>query len=144
MTAIAPVITIDGKQLQVKAPCAKQWRKHCNGICWIPARYTAYWRWRHCTTMSISPLKMRWCPLASHLDDAFRLNGRQHGVITEGEDVSGEIRTQEVANAASGVAAFPHACVKRYSPPTRIPRSAGFNRRWTRYAKGPWSSRMRR
>ncbi len=46
-------------------------------------------------------------PLASHLDVRFVSTNGNLEVILEGEDVSGEIRTQEVANAASRVAAFP-------------------------------------
>lgn len=45
-------------------------------------------------------------PLASHLDVRFVSTNGNLEVILE-EDVSGEIRTQEVANAASQVAAFP-------------------------------------
>jgi cytidylate kinase len=51
-------------------------------------------------------------PLAAHLDVRFVSTDGNLEVILEGEDVSGEIRTQEVANAASKVAAFP-AFVKR-------------------------------
>ena len=43
-------------------------------------------------------------PLASHLDVRFVSTNGNLEVILEGEDVSGEIRTQEVANAASQVA----------------------------------------
>ncbi|QCT20747.1 (d)CMP kinase [Jejubacter calystegiae] len=46
-------------------------------------------------------------PLAAHLDVRFVAEEEELQVILEGEDVSGEIRTQEVANAASQVAAFP-------------------------------------
>jgi len=46
-------------------------------------------------------------PLAAHLDVRFISTNGNLEVILEGEDVSGEIRTQEVANAASQVAAFP-------------------------------------
>ena len=46
-------------------------------------------------------------PLAAHLDVRFVSTDGNLEVILEGEDVSGEIRTQEVANAASQVAAFP-------------------------------------
>ncbi|SQI25869.1 cytidylate kinase [Salmonella enterica subsp. arizonae] len=72
MTAIAPVITIDGPSGAGKGTLCKamaealQWHLLDSG-----AIYTAYWRWRHCITMSISPLKMRWWPLASHLDVRF-------------------------------------------------------------------------
>jgi cytidylate kinase len=51
-------------------------------------------------------------PLAAHLDVRFVSTDGNLEVILEGEDVSGEIRTQEVANAASQVAAF-LACVRR-------------------------------
>jgi cytidylate kinase len=46
-------------------------------------------------------------PLAAHLDVRFISTDGNLEVVLEGEDVSGEIRTQEVANAASKVAAFP-------------------------------------
>ena len=80
--------------VQGKAPCVRLWRKRCNGICWTRVQFIAYWHWRHYITMLMLHRKMRWCRW--HLE-----------VILEGEDVSGEIRTQEVANAASQVAAFP-------------------------------------
>ncbi|MCC4263815.1 (d)CMP kinase [Oceanimonas baumannii] len=46
-------------------------------------------------------------PLAAHLDVQFPTAGGEIRVILEGEDVSRDIRTQEVADAASKVAAFP-------------------------------------
>ncbi|MDU6110211.1 MAG: (d)CMP kinase, partial [Klebsiella pneumoniae] len=46
-------------------------------------------------------------PLAAHLDVRFISTDGNLEVVLEGEDVSSEIRTQEVANAASKVAAFP-------------------------------------
>ncbi|WKE63974.1 (d)CMP kinase [Gallaecimonas kandeliae] len=46
-------------------------------------------------------------PLAAHLDVQFEPGEGQVKVILEGEDVTSAIRTQEVANAASKVAAFP-------------------------------------
>lgn len=52
-------------------------------------------------------------PLASHLDVRFVSTDGNLEVILEGEDVSGEIRTQEVANAASRWQ-HSHACVKRF------------------------------
>lgn len=45
--------------------------------------------------------------LAAHLDVRFISTDGNLEVVLEGEDVSSEIRTQEVANAASKVAAFP-------------------------------------
>lgn len=44
--------------------------------------------------------------LAAHLDVRFISTDGNLEVVLEGEDVSSEIRTQEVANAASKVAAF--------------------------------------
>ncbi|MFO6285122.1 (d)CMP kinase, partial [Pseudomonas aeruginosa] len=46
-------------------------------------------------------------PLAAHLDVRFISTDGNLEVVLEGEDVSSEIRTQEVANAASKVAAIP-------------------------------------
>ncbi|WP_107852514.1 (d)CMP kinase [Oceanimonas marisflavi] len=46
-------------------------------------------------------------PLAAHLDVQFPTASGEIRVILEGEDVSRDIRTQEVADAASKVAAFP-------------------------------------
>ncbi|OYD25222.1 (d)CMP kinase [Oceanimonas baumannii] len=46
-------------------------------------------------------------PLAAHLDVQFPTAGGEIRVILEGEDVSRDIRTQQVADAASKVAAFP-------------------------------------
>ncbi|RXJ73654.1 cytidylate kinase [Veronia nyctiphanis] len=46
-------------------------------------------------------------PLAAHLDVQFKAEGDLVKVILEGEDVSGTLRTEEVGNAASKVAALP-------------------------------------
>jgi len=46
-------------------------------------------------------------PLAAHLDVRFVSQEGELRVILEGEEVTGEIRTQEVSNTASRVAAFP-------------------------------------
>lgn len=46
-------------------------------------------------------------PLATHLDVKFAAGDTRTQVILEGEEVTAEIRTQEVSNAASKVAAFP-------------------------------------
>jgi cytidylate kinase len=46
-------------------------------------------------------------PIAAHLDVRFVSQKGEMQVILEGEDVTGEIRTQEVSNTASRVAAFP-------------------------------------
>ncbi|MGL5286785.1 MAG: (d)CMP kinase, partial [Aeromonas sp.] len=46
-------------------------------------------------------------PLAAHLDIQFVVEEGQVRAVLEGEDVSRAIRTEEVGNAASKVAAFP-------------------------------------
>jgi cytidylate kinase len=46
-------------------------------------------------------------PLAAHLDVRFVSQEGELRVILEGEEVTGEIRTQDVSNTASRVAAFP-------------------------------------
>ncbi|KJG05638.1 cytidylate kinase [Photobacterium angustum] len=46
-------------------------------------------------------------PLAAHLDVQFIAEGELVKVILEGEDVSGTLRTEEVGNTASRVAALP-------------------------------------
>ncbi|PJG58642.1 (d)CMP kinase [Aeromonas cavernicola] len=46
-------------------------------------------------------------PLAANLDVRFQIDGHQAKVILEGEDVSRTIRTEQVGNAASKIAAFP-------------------------------------
>ena len=46
-------------------------------------------------------------PLAANLDVQFQVEGALVKVILEGEDVSRTIRTEEVGNAASKIAAFP-------------------------------------
>ncbi|ELM3616997.1 (d)CMP kinase [Aeromonas sobria] len=46
-------------------------------------------------------------PLAANLDVQFQVEGDAVKVILEGEDVSLTIRTEEVGNAASKIAAFP-------------------------------------
>lgn len=46
-------------------------------------------------------------PLAAHLDVKFVIEQQRSKVILEGEEVTAAIRTQEVSNTASKVAAFP-------------------------------------
>lgn len=46
-------------------------------------------------------------PIAAHLDVRFISQNGEMQVILEGEEVTSEIRTQEVSNTASRVAAFP-------------------------------------
>ncbi|EET7730662.1 (d)CMP kinase [Escherichia coli] len=107
MTAIAPVITIDGPSGAGKGTLCKamaealQWHLLDSGAIYRVLALAALHH--HVDVTSEDAL----VPLASHLDVRFVSTNGNLEVILEGEDVSGEIRTQEVANAASQVAAFP-------------------------------------
>ena len=105
MTAIAPVITIDGPSGAGKGTLCKamaealQWHLLDSGAIYRVLALAALHH--HVDVASEDAL----VPLASHLDVRFVSTNGNLEVILEG--VSGEIRTQEVANAASQVAAFP-------------------------------------
>lgn len=107
MTAIAPVITIDGPSGAGKGTLCKamaealQWHLLDSGAIYRVLALAALHH--HVDVNSEDAL----VPLAAHLDVRFVSTDGALEVILEGEDVSGEIRTQEVANAASQVAAFP-------------------------------------
>ncbi len=114
MTAIAPVITIDGPSGAGKGTLCKamaealQWHLLDSGAIYRVLALAALHH--HVDVASEDAL----VPLASHLDVRFVSTNGNLEVILEGEDVSGEIRTQEVANAASQVAAFPRVRMKHY------------------------------
>ena len=101
MTAIAPVITIDGPSGAGKGTLCKamaealQWHLLDSGAIYRVLALAALHH--HVDVASEDAL----VPLASHLDVRFVSTNGNLEVILEGEDVSGEIRTQEVANAAS-------------------------------------------
>lgn len=107
MTAVAPVITIDGPSGAGKGTLCKamaealQWHLLDSGAIY---RVLALAALHHQVDLVCEEAL---APLAAHLDVRFVANSLELEVILEGEDVSGEIRTQEVANAASQVAAFP-------------------------------------
>jgi len=109
MTAIAPVITIDGPSGAGKGTLCKamaealQWHLLDSGAIYRVLALAALHH--HVDVASEEAL----VPLAAHLDVRFVSTNGNLEVILEGEDVSGEIRTQDVANAASQVVAFQRA-----------------------------------
>lgn len=107
MTAIAPVITIDGPSGAGKGTLCKamaealQWHLLDSGAIY---RVLALAALHHQVDITSEEALV---PIAAHLDVRFVSTNGEMEVILEGEDVSGEIRTQDVSNTASKVAAFP-------------------------------------
>lgn len=107
MTANIPVITIDGPGGAGKGTLCKAmaealgWHLLDSGAIYRVLALAALHH--HVDVESEEAL----VPLAAHLDVRFISTDGSTEVVLEGEDVSSEIRTQEVANAASKVAAFP-------------------------------------
>ena len=107
MTAIAPVITIDGPSGVGKGTLCKamaevlQWHLLDSGAIY---RVLALAALHHQVDITSEEALV---PLAAHLDVRFVSSEGEMEVILEGEDVSAEIRTQDVSNTASKVAAFP-------------------------------------
>jgi len=107
MTANIPVITIDGPGGAGKGTLCKAmaealgWHLLDSGAIYRVLALAALHH--HVDVESEEAL----VPLAAHLDVRFISTDGNLEVVLEGEDVSSEIRTQEVANAASKVAAFP-------------------------------------
>ena len=107
MTAIAPVITIDGPSGAGKGTLCKamaealRWHLLDSGAIY---RVLALAALHHQVDITSEEALV---PIAAHLDVRFVPTDGEMEVILEGENVSGEIRSQDVSNTASKVAAFP-------------------------------------
>src|SRR5471030_1566296 len=107
MTALAPVITVDGPSGAGKGTLCKalaealEWRLLDSGAIYRVLALAAL----HHQVDIVSEEAL--VPLAAHLDVRFVAQDGQLQVILEGEDVSNEIRTETVGNTASQAAAFP-------------------------------------
>jgi len=107
MAVVAPVITIDGPSGAGKGTLCKamaealQWHLLDSGAIY---RVLALAALHHQVDIESEEALV---PIAAHLDVRFVSTDGELAVILEGENVTSEIRTQEVSNAASKVAAFP-------------------------------------
>ncbi|MFU2316736.1 (d)CMP kinase [Rahnella sp. PCH160] len=107
MTALAPVITVDGPSGAGKGTLCKalaeafNWHLLDSGAIYRVLALAAL----HHQVDIVSEEAL--VPLAAHLDVRFVAQDGQLRVILEGEDVSNEIRTETVGNTASQAAAFP-------------------------------------
>lgn len=103
----APVLTVDGPSGAGKGTLSKalaeqfNWHLLDSGAIY---RVLALAALHHQVDLSSEEAL---APLAAHLDVRFEANRGAFQIILEGEDVSLEIRTQLVSNAASKIAAFP-------------------------------------
>ncbi|WP_410015902.1 (d)CMP kinase [Sodalis sp. C49] len=107
MTAVVPVITIDGPSGAGKGTLCKAlaealgWHLLDSGAIY---RVLALAALHHQVDINAEEALV---PLAAHLDVRFKVQAGELEIILEGEDVSGEIRNEEVGNTASKIAAFP-------------------------------------
>ena len=139
MTANIPVITIDGPGGAGKGTLCKAmaealgWHLLDSGAIYRVLALAALHH--HVDVESEEAL----VPLAAHLDVRFISTDGNLEVVLEGEDVSSEIRTQEVANVTSG--GFSARSRSAAAPPARLPRTAGAYRRRSRYGNGSFPGR---
>lgn len=107
MTALAPIITVDGPSGAGKGTLCKalaealNWHLLDSGAIY---RVLALAALHHQVDVESEETLV---PLAAHLDVRFVSQDGELQVILEGESVTGAIRTQEVSNTASRIAAFP-------------------------------------
>ncbi|WP_075181195.1 (d)CMP kinase [Pantoea sp. 1.19] len=107
MTATVPVITIDGPSGAGKGTLCKamaenlRWHLLDSGAIYRVLALAALHH--HVDITSEEAL----VPIAAHLDVRFIAEQGEISVVLEGEDVSAAIRSQDVSNTASKVAAFP-------------------------------------
>lgn len=107
MTAVVPVITIDGPSGAGKGTLCKAlaealgWHLLDSGAIY---RVLALAALHHQVDIKAEEALV---PLAAHLDVRFKVQAGELEIILEGEDVSGEIRNEDVGNTASKIAAFP-------------------------------------
>ncbi len=107
MTAVVPVITIDGPSGAGKGTLCKAlaealgWHLLDSGAIY---RVLALAALHHQVDINAEEALV---PLAAHLDVRFKVQAGELEIILEGEDVSNEIRNETVGNTASKIAAFP-------------------------------------
>ncbi|WP_413734476.1 (d)CMP kinase [Sodalis sp. RH21] len=107
MTAVVPVITIDGPSGAGKGTLCKAlaealgWHLLDSGAIY---RVLALAALHHQVDIDAEEALV---PLAAHLDVRFKVQAGELEIILEGEDVSNEIRNETVGNTASKIAAFP-------------------------------------